>query len=210
MLTADHDRGPLRELFINDLGLESVANPGAYGNGANVLARQPESPWEALDGLCRTNDLDCIAVVDGESQLSTGELYRRANQLAHCLIEAGVGPDVPVGLCVDRSPEMLIAILGILRAGGGYVPLDPTYPQQRLAAMLDRVPVAMLLTKRAWRDRVDGAACQVLCLDTEWHQVATSSGDDLDVDVPDASMAYVILHRDRRAHQTQWRCPDRP
>ena len=75
---------------------------------------------------------DAIAVVYEDQQLSYGELNRRANQLAHCLRALGVGPEMLVGLLLERSLEMVVGLLGILKAGGAYVPLDPTYPQERL------------------------------------------------------------------------------
>ena len=80
---------------------------------------------------------DAIAVVFGDEWLSYAELDARANQLAHHLRGLGVGPEVVVGLCVERSPAMLVGLLGILKAGGAYLPLDPGYPQERLAFMLE-------------------------------------------------------------------------
>src|SRR6185503_20304398 len=77
-----------------------------------------------------------VAVVFEDQNLSYGELNARANQLAHHLRDLGVGPEVVVGLCVERSPEMIIGLLGILKAGGAYLPLDPDYPHERLAFML--------------------------------------------------------------------------
>src|SRR5262249_2909260 len=76
---------------------------------------------------------DAVAAVEGERQLSYGELAGRAGALARRLAARGVGPEVPVALCVERSAEMVIALLAILQAGGAYLPLDPTYPAERLA-----------------------------------------------------------------------------
>jgi non-ribosomal peptide synthetase component F len=80
---------------------------------------------------------DAVAVVLEAAQLTYETLNRRANQLAHHLQSLGVGPEVLVGICMERSVEMMIALLGVLKAGGAYVPLDPTYPPERLAVMLD-------------------------------------------------------------------------
>ncbi|MBK4996151.1 non-ribosomal peptide synthetase [Pseudomonas sp. S37] len=88
-----------------------------------------------------------IAVVSGERTLSYSQLNRRANQLAHRLREQGVGPDVLVGIAVDRSLEMVIGLLGILKAGGAYVPLDPEYPEDRLAYMMSDSGIRLLLTQ---------------------------------------------------------------
>ena len=81
---------------------------------------------------------DAIAVVFADQRLTYRELNQRANQLAHYLRKLGVGPEVLVGVCVERSMEMIVGILGILKAGGAYVPLDPSYPDERLAFMLGR------------------------------------------------------------------------
>ncbi|MGY1880771.1 non-ribosomal peptide synthase/polyketide synthase [Pseudomonas reactans] len=90
---------------------------------------------------------DAPALVFGAQRLSYGELNRRANRLAHRLIAAGVGPDVLVGLAVERSIEMVVGLLAVLKAGGAYVPLDPEYPRERLAYMLDDSGVKLLLTQ---------------------------------------------------------------
>jgi amino acid adenylation domain-containing protein/non-ribosomal peptide synthase protein (TIGR01720 family) len=90
---------------------------------------------------------DAVAVVCGAEQLSYAELNARANQLAHYLRKRGVGPETLVGICAERSPEMIIAVLGVLKAGGAYLPLDPSYPTERLAWMLeDAQPVVVLGT----------------------------------------------------------------
>ncbi len=90
---------------------------------------------------------DAVAVICEDQSLTYRELNRRANQLAHHLHGLGVGPDVPVGLCLERSLEMVVAILGILKAGGAYVPLDPNYPEDRLAYMVQNVASAVLVTQ---------------------------------------------------------------
>jgi len=90
---------------------------------------------------------DATAVVYGSEQITYGELNRRANRLAHHLRSLGVGPDSRVGLCLERSIEMVIGLLGVLKAGAAYVPLDPQYPAQRLSFMLDDSAVAVVLTQ---------------------------------------------------------------
>ena len=103
---------------------------------------------------------DAIAVVFEAEQLTYGELNRRANQLAHHLRALGVGPEVLVAICLERSLETVIGLLGILKAGGAYVPLDPAYPQERLAFMLRDAQVPVLLTQRAVGGGVGGTGCQ--------------------------------------------------
>src|SRR5436309_2393435 len=80
---------------------------------------------------------DAVAVECAGTRLTYRELNERANRLAHFLRRAGVGPDVPVGICAERSPEVIVAILGILKAGGAYLPLDPEYPRPRLEFLLN-------------------------------------------------------------------------
>src|SRR5208283_6227070 len=89
---------------------------------------------------------DEVAVVFGREYLTYGELNRRSNQLAHHLRGLGVGPEVLVGLFVERSLEMLVGILGILKAGGAYVPMDPGYPQERLGHILEDSKAPIVLT----------------------------------------------------------------
>src|SRR5579884_1290063 len=91
---------------------------------------------------------EAVAVIYEDEQLSYQDLNRRANQLAHHLRVLGVGPEVRVGLCVERSLEMMIGVLGILKAGGVYVPLDPAYPAERLSFLLQDAQVSVLLTRQ--------------------------------------------------------------
>ena len=101
---------------------------------------------------------DAVAVVFEEQSLTYGELDARANQLAHHLRALGVGPETVVGLCVERSLEMLIGLLGILKAGGAYLPLDPSYPHERLAFMLADAGAPVLVTQSALVDGLPGMA----------------------------------------------------
>ncbi|WP_156483806.1 AMP-binding protein, partial [Azotobacter vinelandii] len=94
--------------------------------------------------VARTSE--AVALVFGEQEMSYGELNRRANRLAHRLIELGVGPDVLVGIAVERGFEMVVGLLAILKAGGAYVPLDPEYPRERLAYMIGDSGIGLLLT----------------------------------------------------------------
>src|SRR6202035_3784126 len=93
------------------------------------------------------------------------------NQLAHFLMGAGVGPDVLVGLFVERSLDMVVGLLGILKAGGAYLPLDPSYPKDRLAFMMQDARVPMLLTERRLLDRLPDHAARVVCLDDDWPSI---------------------------------------
>lgn len=108
------------------------------------------------------------ALVFGEQSLSYEELNAKANRLAHFLIARGIGRDVLVGVCVKRSIEMIVALLGIMKAGGAYLPLDPSYPADRLSYMMDDARPAMLLCQEAVLDLLQGRNCDAFCLDRDW------------------------------------------
>ena len=101
-----------------------------------------------------------------------GELDARANQLAHHLRALGVGPETVVALCVERSPEMLVGLLGILKAGGAYLPLDPSYPPERLAFMLEDAGAPVLVTHAALCDRLPAGDARIVRLDADWPAIA--------------------------------------
>src|SRR5205814_10165816 len=111
------------------------------------------------------NHPDAIALVQGEASLSYGELDRRANQVAHSLRQLGVGPEVLVGLCMERSLEMVVGLLGILKAGGAYVPLDPAFPPERISFMLEDTAAPVLLTQSSLAQAFPTEGVHVLCLD---------------------------------------------
>jgi amino acid adenylation domain-containing protein len=115
---------------------------------------------------------DAVAVEFKGNQLSYRELNERANQLAHYLHGMGVGPDTLVGVCMERSLEMVVALYGVLKAGGAYVPIDPDYPPERVAFMLEDAGAPVLLTQRGLVGRLPSQSGRVVCLDTDWEQIA--------------------------------------
>jgi amino acid adenylation domain-containing protein len=116
---------------------------------------------------------EALAVMHDGQRLTYRELNERANQLAGYLRERGVGPDVLVGICVERSLEMVVGLLGILKAGGAYLPLDPDYPTERLRYMVEDARPALLLTQERLEERLaDLGAARVLCLDRDWPAIA--------------------------------------
>lgn len=132
-----------------------------------------------------------IAVKCGKATLSFGELDQRANKLADYLRHLGVGPEVPVALCVERSLEMIIGIVGILKAGGAYVPLDPTYPRERLSFMLGDCQAPVLLTQQHLPRISAEPEVQTVQLDSDWGVIAKAPerpGDNLSPE----HLAYVI------------------
>ncbi|MEH2149873.1 non-ribosomal peptide synthase/polyketide synthase [Nostoc sp.] len=135
---------------------------------------------------------DAVAVVFDNQQLTYHQLNCRANQLAHYLQSLGVGADVLVGICVERSLEMVVGLLGILKAGGAYVPLDPEYPQDRLSFMLEDAQVSVLLTQQHLVEKLQNYQAQVVCLDTDWHFISQLNQDNLITEVQATNLVYVI------------------
>ncbi|HSU81610.1 MAG TPA: amino acid adenylation domain-containing protein, partial [Thermoanaerobaculia bacterium] len=163
----------------NDTGVER------WGTAARIhelferqAARRPQAPAVAGQGV----------------SLSYADLEARANQLARRLRRLGVGPEARVALCVERSPEMVVALLGILKAGGAYVPLDPSHPAERLAMVLDDSAPAVLVTEERWLERLEGAGPRALCLDRDRVLIDAEEASGL-VAPPGSgaeSLAYVI------------------
>ncbi|MEM9216874.1 MAG: amino acid adenylation domain-containing protein [Cyanobacteria bacterium P01_F01_bin.150] len=135
---------------------------------------------------------DAIAVVFESEPLTYQQLNQRANQLAHHLQTLGVGPEVLVGICVERSIEMVVGVLGILKAGGAYVPLDPNYPPSRLSYMLTDSGVQVLLTQHSLLESLSSNTAQVVCLDNDWGRIEQQCQENLDVRVDSGNLAYVI------------------
>ncbi|HEX6292023.1 MAG TPA: amino acid adenylation domain-containing protein [Herpetosiphonaceae bacterium] len=135
---------------------------------------------------------DAIAIVMGQRRLTYRELNARANQLAHHLQALGAQPDTPIGLCVERSPELVIGLLGILKAGAAYVPLDPSYPQERLAFMLEDAGVEHLVTQQAIVDALPQHSAQVVRLDADWPSIAAQPASVPTVEIQSAHLAYLI------------------
>ncbi|NEO70810.1 amino acid adenylation domain-containing protein, partial [Moorena sp. SIO3H5] len=135
---------------------------------------------------------DAIAVVFEQQQLTYHQLNQRANQLAHHLLSMGVGPEVLVGICVERSIQMVVGLLGILKAGGAYVPLDPNYPRERLSYMLADAGVEVLLTQQSLLESLPSHTPRMVCFDSDWGAIEQHSGENLDVGVHSNNLAYVI------------------
>ncbi|HEX8853094.1 MAG TPA: amino acid adenylation domain-containing protein, partial [Pyrinomonadaceae bacterium] len=135
---------------------------------------------------------DAPAVLQGSRQLSYRELNARSNQLAHHLRALGVGRETSVALCCERSVEMVVALLGILKAGGTYVPLDPSYPLERLQFMLDDTRAPVLLTQEHLVERLPAHWGQLLCLDADWDEIAAQSAENPPHEASADNLAYVI------------------
>jgi amino acid adenylation domain-containing protein len=133
-----------------------------------------------------------VAVSFGERELTYAELNRRANQLANHLRAMGVGAEIPVGLCVERSVEMVVGLLGILKAGGTYIPLDPNYPAELLTFMFEDSAVPVLLTQEAVLDELPMHTGHVVCLDADWDEIALASDENPANETTADNLAYVI------------------
>lgn len=139
---------------------------------------------------------DALAVVCENEQITYRELNQRANGLARYLRMYGVGPGVLVGICLERSVEMLVCILGVLKAGGAYVPLDPAYPKERLALMLAEIHMPVLLTTRELQARLSEHQASVVCIDAAWLEalaVHPAAQENSASAVTAAHLAYIIF-----------------
>ena len=135
---------------------------------------------------------DRVALIFENQHLTYAQLNARANQVAHYLRARGVGPEVPVAICMERCLEMLVALLGILKAGGAYVPIDPAYPKERLGFVLEDARARVLLTMEPLRDRLPEQAARLICLDTDWESIARESCDNPQSLTEAGNLAYVI------------------
>ncbi|MEY2467250.1 MAG: hypothetical protein QOD03_1771, partial [Verrucomicrobiota bacterium] len=139
---------------------------------------------------------DSVAIVFEDRQLTYRELNDRANALAEQLRQCGVGPEVRVGICVNRSLEMMIGLLGILKAGGAYVPMDPTYPKERVAFMMQDSQAPVLLTQKNLLTTLPANEARVICLDaeteTETETETTEHGTRNTQQLSSANLAYVL------------------
>ena len=133
-----------------------------------------------------------IALIFGDEQLIYRQLNARANQLAHYLRTLGVEPDVLVGICVERSIEMVVGILAILKAGGAYLPIDPHLPQERISFMLEDAQVRVLLTEQKWLSDLSLSQLILVCLDLPTKAVSEKSQENLINLGSSSSLAYVI------------------
>jgi len=135
---------------------------------------------------------DAVAVVFEGEQLTYRELNVKANQLANYLRSLGVGPEVLVGLYVERSFDAIVGIVGVLKAGGAYVPIDPAYPSERIAYMLNDSQVKVLLTQEKLLAILPEHQTRIVCLDSAWSEISMTSQLPLNKVVQPQNLAYVI------------------
>ncbi len=198
----------LRDYYLRVLDT-MLADPEASHHAAPLLGEaeraltaswndtRAELPQAAVHQLVQARAAatpDAVALVCGERSLTYGELNGRANQLAGRLRELGVGPEVFVGVCLERSAELVIALLAVLKAGGAYVPLDPAYPADRLAYMIRQVGAPIVLAHDSTEDLLPAGLWQVINLDSPAATAAEVAGyPDLPDLVTGDNACYVIF-----------------
>ncbi|HWM94191.1 MAG TPA: amino acid adenylation domain-containing protein [Thermoanaerobaculia bacterium] len=172
---------------------ETVQLLQEWGGTGPVLGRQELSLHQLFQAQVE-RDPGAVALVCGSERISYGELNRRANRLARRLRALGVGPETPVPLCVDRSPDIVVGILGILKAGGGYVPIDPSYPAERIEWILEdsqaRVASPLLVTQTDLTASLPESNAHILCLDAPG--LEAESDADPEGGAGPGNLAYII------------------
>ena len=163
-------------------------------NATQAEYPQEQQIQELFEGQVHRSP-EAVAVVYEEHSLTYGQLNARANQLAHYLRSQGVVAQSLVGICVERSVEMVVGLLGILKAGGAYVPLDPHYPAERLAYMVEDAAPGVLLSQQSLLEKLPASAARVIALDGDWEHIAreaTQNPDARELGLQPEHLAYVI------------------
>jgi len=188
-LVSDLDR-PLSDLSMlaEDESRQILAQ---WNNTYTPLRR--DRYWHHILEERAVEGADAVALVFDEQHLTYRELNRRANQLAHRLRRMGVGPEIRVGICLDRSLEVVTALFGVLKAGGAFVPLDPSYPAERMGYMLAKAQVSALLTQEKLLERIPHRADSSVCFDTEQNSIERENDTNPDWLLLPENLAYVIF-----------------
>jgi amino acid adenylation domain-containing protein len=160
-------------------------------NQTSVVYPQSTTIQQAFDAQCRRTP-DRIALKDSRQQLTFAELQRKSNQLAHYLQKFGARPGMRVAICVERSCDMVIGLLGILKAGASYVPLDPSYPLHRLRFMLEDADPIVIVTQGKLLPRIPANRVQIVTLDGNWTKIAHESEECPAIDLHASDTAYVL------------------
>lgn len=177
---------------IGELPLLTDAERRQFAQWNSTRQECPESCIHHFFEEQAAQNPTATALVFGTHQLSYEGLNRRANQLAHHLQRLGVGPETMVAVCLERSLEMVVALLAVLKAGGAYIPLDPSYPEERIAFMLEDAMPLVLLTQEALKGGFPDSAAKILSIDGDWDAVALEGIDNPVSLVKPTNAAYVI------------------
>jgi len=160
-------------------------------NHAPVEYRPGKCIHESVEAqVARTPD--AVAVVYEGHSLTYAELNRRSNQLAHYLRKRGIGPETLVAMCMERSLDMIVGILGILKAGGAYLPLDLSYPPERLAFMIEDASPPVVITQKDLESKLPQHKAEIICVDHDWPVIAQESGENPASGAGPQNLAYVI------------------
>jgi amino acid adenylation domain-containing protein len=160
----------------------------------NVTTLGPEAP-RTLHDLMRQRVMqspEAIAICHEDSAITYGELDRRANQLANYLRRLGAGPEVVIGLYMERSIQAIVGLLGILKAGAAYLPIDPGYPATRLELILKETRVSLVVSIRSLAATLPAGSARLLCLDADWQEIARESEEPPESGVVPENLAYVV------------------
>lgn len=163
-----------------------------WSSGQSEVIAQDRRIHELFEEEARQHP-ETVALVSGERKLTYAELNAQANQFARHLRGLGVDSEVKVGLCLERSVEMIIALLGIWKAGGAYVPFDAHDPEKRLSSMIEQSSIAVLITHERLLGRLPDQLPQVVLLDLDLEMIGLESESNLAIDVPLESLAYMIF-----------------
>ncbi|MEH2395749.1 MAG: amino acid adenylation domain-containing protein [Nostoc sp.] len=195
---AEHFQKLLKDIVVNldakvsDICLLSIAEQQQFNTWNQTQGDFPQECIHQLFAAQVEQTPDAIAIEFAGQHLTYRELNQQANQLAHYLQTLGVKPDVVVGICIERSPQMAIGLLGILKAGGAYLPLDPAYPQERLAFLLNNSQVSVLLAQQNLIEKVATPNIRIVYIDSEWEALAQNPTTNPQSEVTPDNLAYVI------------------
>ena len=180
------------QITLASLPLRSDSIRKAYGSNQSFAEYPHDLCVHQLLQKQALQQPESIAVEFLGHSLTYAELEARSNQLAHSLRQRGIRAETLVGVCLERSLEMLVAVLGVLKAGGAYVPLDPAYPSDRIQYVLEDAHVKALLTQDSLLSSLPPTSAEVICLDPEWRAFQHEDASPVVSEVTPANLAYVI------------------
>src|SRR5438132_2178994 len=192
----------IETLSLAAQNISDARSPSSAQLRGPLMAHFAERPFPRLFEDQAANDPNRIAVFCDGQTLTFEDLNERANQLARHLRALGVGPESLVGICIDRSLEMAIGILGILKAGGAYLPLDPEYPTERLAFMLADAQPTLVLTRSSFINLFSASDNRTVLLDQDWPTISKDSGANLSDGPSLGNLAYAIYTSRSPLHPT--------